>query len=75
MTRCKPWSSYCHTLSVANKPMIRKGLANILKSTAAKLETDTTKETIASKVHEYRVRLAAVIMPKDAFMTIETQVK
>jgi hypothetical protein len=26
-------------------------------------------------VHEYRVRIAAVIMPKDAFMTVETQVK
>ena len=55
--------------------MIRKNLANILKLTATKLETDTTKETIASKVHEYRVRIAAVIMPKDAFMTIETQIK
>jgi len=55
--------------------MIRKNLANILKLTATKLETDTTKEIIASKVHEYRVRIAAVIMPKDAFMTIKTQVK
>jgi len=55
--------------------MIRKNLANILKSTATRLETDTTKETIASKVHEYRVRIAAVIMPKDAFMTIEAQTK
>jgi hypothetical protein len=55
--------------------MIRKNLANILKLTATRLETDTTKETIASKVHEYRVRLAAVIMPKDAFMTIEAQTK
>ena len=55
--------------------MIRKNLANILKLTAIKLETDITKETIASKVHEYRVRIAAVIMPKDAFMTIETQIK
>ena len=53
--------------------MIRKGLANILKSTATKLETDTTKETIASKVREYRIRLAAVIMPKDAFMTVKTK--
>ena len=54
---------------------IRKSLASFLVATANKLETDTTKETIASKVHEYRVRIAAVIMPKDAFMTIETQVK
>jgi len=56
--------------------MIRKNLARILKSTANKLETDTTKETIASKVHEYRIRIAALIMPNDAFMTIDpTQVK
>ncbi len=55
--------------------MIRKNLANILKLTATRLETDTTKEIIASKVHEYRVRIAAVIMPKDAFMTIEAQTK
>ncbi len=55
--------------------MIRKNLANILKLTATKLETDTTKETIASKVHEYRVRIATVVMPKDAFMTIKTQAK
>ena len=72
---CNPLPSYCHSLRVAYRPMIRKNLANILKLTATKLETDTTKETIASKVHEYRVRLAAVIMPKDAFMTIETQIK
>lgn len=56
--------------------MIRKNLARILKSTANKLETDTTKETIAFKVHEYRIRIAALIMPNDAFMTIHpTQVK
>jgi hypothetical protein len=51
--------------------MIRKNLARIFKSTATRLETDTTKETIASKVHEYRVRLAALIMPKDASIIVE----
>jgi hypothetical protein len=50
--------------------MIRKSLAHILKSTATRLEADTTKETVAAKVHEYRVRLAALIMPKDATIHI-----
>ena len=50
--------------------MIRKNLAHILKSTATKLETDTTKESIASAMYDYRVRLAALIMPKDATIHI-----
>jgi len=50
--------------------MIRKNLASLLKVAADKLEADTTKEHVASKVHDYRVRLAALIMPKDAFIEL-----
>lgn len=50
--------------------MIRKNLARIFHSAATRLESDTTKEAVATKVHEYRVRFAALIMPKDATIHI-----
>ena len=44
---------------------IRKTLANALNSTAAILESDTSKEYISAKLSEYRIRAAAIMMPKD----------
>jgi hypothetical protein len=51
--------------------MIRKNLARILQAAATKLETDTTKETIASTINSSRVKLAALILPNDAAFTID----
>lgn len=51
--------------------MIRKSLARMFQAAATRLETDTTKETIMTKVHEYRVRMAALVMPNDCAFTID----
>jgi hypothetical protein len=51
--------------------MIRKSLARILQAAATRLETDTTKETIASTINSSRVKLAALILPNDAAFTID----
>jgi hypothetical protein len=51
--------------------MIRKSLARILQAAATRLETDTTKENVASTLHATRVKLAALIMPNDAAFTID----
>jgi hypothetical protein len=51
--------------------MIRKSLARILQAAAVRLETDTTKENVASVLHDSRVKLAALIMPNDAAFTID----
>jgi hypothetical protein len=44
---------------------IRKGLANALISTASMLESDKSKEYISTKLNEYRIRAAALMMPND----------
>lgn len=46
--------------------MIRKNLAQLLKVAAVKLETDTTKETVAEGIRHWRLRVAAALLPKDA---------
>lgn len=49
---------------------IRKAIANGLINTAAMLESDKTKERLSSKASEYRIRLAALVMPKDVAFVI-----
>ena len=49
---------------------IRKGLANVLISTAAMLESDKSKEYVSTKLNEYRIRAAALLMPNDVAFVI-----
>ena len=52
--------------------MIRKNIASFLVSTAQAVEEFKVPNINASeKVHEYRVRLAALIMPPDAKIILE----
>jgi hypothetical protein len=49
---------------------IRKGLANALISTAAMLESDKSKEYVSTKLNEYRIRAAALLLPNDMAFVI-----
>ena len=65
VARCKPWSSYCHTLSVAHRTMLRKALAAALIVTAAAVTKDQSKEKMIEVVKDGRRKLANWIQPKD----------
>jgi len=60
-----PPTWYCHTLSVACVPMLRKTLATVLVATAAAVERDKTKEGLIEAVKDGRRKLARWIQPKD----------
>ena len=54
---------------------IRKRLANALISTAAMLESDKSKEYVSTKLNEYRIRAAALLMPNDMAFVITPKSK
>ena len=66
VTRCKPWSSYYHSLRVVNQRnmSIRKSIATGLNKAAKALEQDRSKEKIGNAITVGRVMLANMIMPK-----------
>lgn len=49
---------------------IRKNLSSVLRSTAQAVENLKVPD-MSEKVHEYRVRLAALVMPNDCAFTID----
>jgi len=68
VTRCKPWSSYYHSLRVViqRNMSIRKSVASGLNKAAKALEQDRSKEKIGKAITVGRVMLANMIMPKQA---------
>jgi len=66
VTRCKPWSSYYHSLRVVNQRnmSIRKSIATGLNKAAKALEEDRTKEKLGKTIIAVRIGLAQAIMPK-----------
>ena len=52
---------------------IRKNLSSVLHSTAQAVENlkAPNMSRASEKVHEYRVRLAALVMPNDCAFTID----
>jgi hypothetical protein len=64
-TQQLPQSSGIYSTPTQHIMGIRKGLANALISTAAMLESDKSKEYISTKLNEYRIRAAALMMPND----------
>jgi hypothetical protein len=65
-----PQSSGIYSTSAQHIMGIRKGLANALISTAAMLESDKSKEYVSTKLNEYRIRAAALMMPNDMAFVI-----
>jgi len=60
-----PPTWYCHTLSVANRTMLRKVLAAALIATATAVAKDQSKEKMIEVVKDGRRKLAVWIQPKD----------
>ena len=60
-----PPTWYCHTLSVANRTMLRKALAAALIVAATAVTKDQSKEKMIEVVKEGRRKLATWIQPKD----------
>lgn len=52
---------------------IRKNLSSVLRSTAQAVENLKAPDMsrASEKVHEYRIRLAALVMPNDCAFTID----
>jgi hypothetical protein len=65
-----PWHLLTQRIMTALN--IRKNLASILVNTAAAVENAKvpTKEGMTEKLNEYRIRAAALIMPKDCELHI-----
>ena len=60
-----PPTWYCHTLSVANRTMLRKALAAALIVAATAVTKDQSKEKMIEAVKDGRRKLAIWIQPKD----------
>ena len=76
VTRCKSWSSYCHThVASTQRNMIRQRLSQLLAVAAVKVAQDQTpehikaqlkvrREALATEVNGYRNALATLIAAK-----------
>jgi len=60
-----PPTWYCHTLSVANRTMLRKVFAAALIATASAVAKDQSKEKMIEVMKDGRRKLARWIQPKD----------
>ena len=62
VTRCKPWSSYCHNpVASTQRNMIRQRLSQLLAVAAVKVAQDQTPEKIKAQLNVRREALAVEV--------------